>query len=116
MTQVILKVLITSILVVAISEAAKRSSLFGALVASLPLTSLLAMGWLYADTGDAQKVADLAYGIFWLVLPSLILFLLLPYLLNKGYAFVPSLAVSIFATAGGYLAMLALLKRAGIQI
>ena len=63
----------TAVLVVAISEVAKRSSLLGAVLASIPLTSVLAMIWLYADTGDAEKVADLATGIFWLVLPSLAL-------------------------------------------
>ena len=65
-----IKVAITAVLVVAISEVAKRSSLLGAVLASIPLTSVLAMVWLYADTGDAHKVADLATGIFWLVLPK----------------------------------------------
>jgi hypothetical protein len=37
------------LVVAGISEIAKPSSLFGALVASLPLTSLLAFLWLYLD-------------------------------------------------------------------
>ena len=68
-----LKVLLTSVLVVAVSETAKRSVLFGAILASIPITSVLAMVWLYVDTGDTEKVARLANGIFWLVLPSLVL-------------------------------------------
>ena len=52
-----LKVLITAVLVVAISEAGKRSSAFGALLASLPLTSLLAFVWIYGETGDTAKIA-----------------------------------------------------------
>jgi hypothetical protein len=52
-------------------------------LASLPLTSLLAFVWLYLDTGDTQRVADLSQGIFWLVLPSLSLFVLLPFLRNR---------------------------------
>jgi F0F1-type ATP synthase assembly protein I len=115
MIEQVLKVLLTSVLVVSASEAAKRSPLFGALIASLPLTSLMAMIWLYADTGDPEKVAALARGIFWLLLPSLVLLLVFPLLLRKGYAFAPSLALSIALTAAAYFAMLALLKWAGIS-
>ena len=86
MLAVTIKIVVTAVLVVAISEVAKRSTLLGAVLASLPLTSLLAMIWLYADTGDAQQVADLASGIFWLVLPSLVLFVALPLLLRARMA------------------------------
>ena len=109
-----LKVLITSILVVAVSEAAKRSSLFGALLASLPLVSVLAFIWLYIETGDIEKIASLAQEIFWLVLPSLVLFLALPFLLRQGMSFYVSLALSIGLTAGAYLLMTFALGRFGI--
>jgi hypothetical protein len=111
-----LKVLLTSVLVVAVSEAAKRSALFGAVIASIPLTSVLAMIWLYVDTGDTEKVARLAAGIFWLVLPSLVLFVSLPVLLRYGVDFYASLAASIALTVGAYFAMLYTLKLAGIEI
>lgn len=114
MLQTAVKVLVTSVLVVAIAEAGKRSSLLGALLASLPLTSLIAMIWLYADTRDGEKVADLASSIFWLVLPSLILFVALPLLLRRGVPFAASLAVASALTVAGYFAMLALLRRFGI--
>jgi hypothetical protein len=111
-----LKVLITSVLVVAVSEAAKRSSLFGALLASLPLVSVLAFIWLYVETGDTEKIASLAQGIFWLVLPSLVLFLALPFLLRQGLSFYPSLFVSIGLTAGAYLLMTLVLGRFGMTV
>jgi hypothetical protein len=111
-----LKVLITSILVVAVSEAAKRSSLFGALLASLPLVSVLAFVWLYVETGDTEKIAGLAQGIFWLVLPSLVLFLALPLLLRQGLSFYPSLGLSIGLTAGAYLLMTLVLGRYGMTV
>jgi len=110
------KVAVTALLVVAIAEVAKRSSLVGAVLASIPLTSVLAMIWLYADTGDAEKVARLATGIFWLVLPSLILFITLPLLLRAGWPFVVSLVASCALTAAGYLVLLAVLKRFGIAL
>jgi uncharacterized membrane protein (GlpM family) len=72
MSCTLIKVIITSLLIVAISALSKRSSLLGALLASLPLMSVLAMLWLYSDTKDTGKVADLAAGNFWLVIPSLV--------------------------------------------
>lgn len=110
------KVILTSVLVVAVSEAAKRSALFGAIIASVPLTSVLAMIWLYVDTGDAEKVARLATGIFWLVLPSLVLFLSLPVLLRAGVDFYASLAASVALTIAAYFAMIYTLKLVGIPI
>jgi hypothetical protein len=111
-----LKVLITSVLVVMVSEAAKRSSLIGALLASLPLVSVLAFIWLHIETGDIEKIASLAQGIFWLVLPSLVLFLALPFLLRHGIGFYQSLFLSIGLTAGAYLVMTFALGRFGITV
>ena len=62
MLAIAIKIAVTAILVVAISEVAKRSSLLGAVLASIPLTSVLAMIWLYVDTGDPEKAAELATG------------------------------------------------------
>ena len=111
-----LKVLITAALVVAISDISKRSTAFGALVASLPLTSLLAFVWLYGETGDTVKIANLSQSIFWYVLPSLVLFLILPALLMRGIGFWPSLAVASGATFAAYLLMLKLLARFGVTL
>lgn len=115
MAQYFIKVLLTAIVVVAVAEIAKRSAPMGALLASLPLTSLLAMGWLYADTGDAARVAELARGIFWLVLPSLALFLVLPAAIKAGWGFWPSLAAGCAASVAGYGAMLWALRSFGVR-
>jgi hypothetical protein len=116
MLQFLIKIALTSVLVVAIAEAGKRSVLLASILASLPLTSVLAFVWLYADTGDAGKVARLSTGIFWLVLPSLILFVALPVLLRANLPFWAALAVAIALTSGGYAAMLAILARFGIEL
>lgn len=116
MIYTIIKVMITSLLIVAISELSKRSSLFGALLASLPLISVLAMFWLYIDTKDAGKVADLAIGVFWLVIPSLVFFISLPLLLKTGLNFYLSMVLSMAITAGCYFLMIALLTRYGIKL
>ena len=114
MLQYAIKVAITVLLVIAVTEAAKRSTLLGALLASLPVTSLLAFVWLYWDTGDAGRVAQLATSILWLVLASLVFFVAFPVLVNAGWRFWPSLAASLALTAAAYLAMAAALRRLGI--
>ena len=110
------KIFISAFILVAVSEIAKRSSLLGALLASLPLTSLLAFVWLYLDTGDTQKISALSSSILWLVLPSLALFLTLPLLIKLGWGFWPSLTAATLATAACYGIMLAILKQFGIQV
>lgn len=109
-----IKVLLTAGLVVLISEIAKRSSTLGGIIASLPLTSLLAFVWLYGETGDTAKVANLSTSIFWYVLPSLVLFVALPLLLARGVEFWLSLLIASALTFVAYLLMTALLARFGI--
>lgn len=112
----ITKVIVSAVLIVAISEIAKRSSVLGAVLASIPLVSVIAMIWLYHETGDTAKISALANGIFWLVIPSLVLFLALPLLLKTGLNFYLSLGISITLTAISYFLMLSLLKQFGVAI
>jgi hypothetical protein len=116
MGQYTLKVGLSALILVAIAEVAKRNTFWAAALASLPLASLLAFVWLYLDTGDVQKIAALSGSIFWLVLPSLLLFVLLPVLLRSGWGFWASLAVSSAATALAYLGMIRLLAAFGIRL
>ncbi|HWP94574.1 MAG TPA: DUF3147 family protein [Gammaproteobacteria bacterium] len=116
MTYYAVKVLVTAGLVVLITEIAKRSTAFGALLAAVPLTSVLAFVWLYAETGDTARIAALAQGIFWLVLPSLALFIILPALLRHGVSFWPSLGIALAVTAVLYLGMVRMLDALGIAL
>jgi hypothetical protein len=111
-----LKVLLTAVLVVAISETAKRSTLVGGILASLPLTSLLAFIWLYLDTGNTANVASLSNSIFWYVLPSLVLFIALPLLLARGLDFWLSLAIASALTFVAYVVMTSVLARFGVTL
>jgi len=99
-----------------VSEIAKRSPGFGALVASLPLVSILGMMWLWRDTGDVQRMAAHAEGTFWFVLPSLPMFLLIPALLRRGMAFWPALAIGCALTIGLYFAMTWLGPKFGLKL
>jgi DNA-binding transcriptional LysR family regulator len=78
MLYLLVKAAISGAIVALISEIARRYPGWGGLVASLPLTSLLAMIWLYRDSGDPERVAALSTGAFWFILPSLPLFFVLP--------------------------------------
>lgn len=116
MWQYILKVALSAGVIVAVTELTRRSSLWAALLASLPLTSLLAFVWLWLDGADAPQIARLSTSLFWLVLPSLLLFVLLPLLLRAGLGFWAALALACAATAGAYGAMVALLTRLGVAL
>jgi hypothetical protein len=116
MGQYALKIALSALILVAVAEIAKRSSFWAAALASLPLTSVLAFVWLYLDTGDVERVATLSGSIFWLVLPSLLLLVLLPILLRNGWGFWASLALSSAATALAYLGTIRLLAVFGIRL
>jgi uncharacterized membrane protein (GlpM family) len=112
----VLKTLITALLVVGISEAGKRFSMIGGILASLPLTSLLAFIWLYNDTKDIKAVSDLSYTIFWMVIPSLFFFLCLPFLLKIGWRFYPALITSSALMAAVYFVYVQGVKYFGIKL
>jgi len=116
MTYYLIKIVATALIVVLVSEIAKRSSFWAAALASIPLTSLLAFVWLYVETKNPEKVAVLSQGIFWLVIPSLLMFIVLPVLLRAGLNFWLSLAASCTLTAVAYALVTWILKKAGIPI
>ena len=58
MLWLVIKSLISGVLVGIVSEAAKRSAAMGALVASLPIVSVLGMVWLWQETKDTNRLAD----------------------------------------------------------
>lgn len=100
--RIIIKVILTAVLVVAISEIGKRSSIAGAILASLPLTSLLAFIWLYLDKHENEPVAQLSMDVFWMVIPSLAFFPLFSYLLRQQMSFALAMIISAGITCGVY--------------
>jgi uncharacterized membrane protein (GlpM family) len=100
MKQYIIKTIITLIIIVSVSEIAKKSSLIGGILVSLPIVSVLAMIWLWSDTKSKAKLAEFSYSVFWLVIPSLVLFITLPLLLKKldfGWAMLLSCSFTVIA-------------------
>lgn len=111
-----IKVLISALIIVAVSELAKRQSGFAALVASLPLTSLLAFVWMRLDGASNAAIADLSGQIFWLVIPSLLLFVALWFLLRHGFGFWLGLSASMALTVLTYLMLLPVLRKLDVQL
>ena len=111
----LVKTVISALLIATVSELAKRFSLFAAVVASLPIVSLLTMLWLYWETRDTGKVASLSSGILWSLIPSSIFFLTFPWLLRGGMRFGWAMLLSLLIMVAGYALYVALLRHFGIR-
>jgi hypothetical protein len=112
-----IKVLISALTIVGVTEITKRAgSFWGGVLASLPLTSLLAFVWLYRDTRNPAMIAALSWSIFWMVLPSLTLFVWLPLLLKRGVSFPVALGTGLVVMVIAYLLTAVVVRRFGVQI
>jgi hypothetical protein len=116
MSYFLIKAILSGVLIAAVSEIARRSPGFGALVASLPLISVVGMMWLWRDTGDAIRIADHAQATLWYVLPSLPMFVLIPVMLRAGWGFWSALLAGCALTVVLYLGMMWLAPRVGIRL
>ena len=110
----ITKGIVSGGLIVAISELAKRNNTTASIVHSLPLVSLLALIWLFAETRDTALIGKHMTGTF--VLPTLPMFLAVPWLLRRGFTFWPALGVGVVLTGALYFLTLRLIRAAGIQL
>jgi hypothetical protein len=116
MLYLVTKAVVSAIIVVIVSETARRNPGTGALIASLPLISVLGMVWLWRDTQDVARMAEHSVATFWYVLPSLPMFLLIPAILKRGIGFWPALAAGCILTMALYAVMAWAAPRLGIRI
>ena len=116
MLYLLLKAGISAVIIVAVSEIAKRSPGFGALIASLPLVSVLGMIWLWNAKPDAENMAAHSAATFWYVLPSLPMFLVIPVMLRHGLPFWLSLGLGCLLTIVLYSAMTLIGPRFGLRL
>lgn len=116
MAYIIIKILLTAIVVVIVSEIAKRSSLLAGLIVSIPLTTFLALTWLYWETRDTQKIIDLSNSTLLMTIPSLSFFIFLPLLLKFNINFLLSMTISVLLTAISYWIFYYFLNKFGISI
>ena len=111
-----IKAALSGVLIAIISEVAKRYPGIGALIASLPLVSVLGMIWLWRDKPDVENMASHAEATFWFVLPSLPMFLVIPWLMRSGLSFWLALLIGCLVTVALYSAMVAVAPRFGLRL
>lgn len=115
MSWLVTKYLITAALVVAVSEAAKRSDRFGGLVAALPLVTLLTLMWLHLEHQPQEKIANHAWYTFWYVVPTLPMFLAFPALLSR-FGFWPAMLASSVLTIVCFAAFALVMRKFGVVL
>ncbi len=111
----LLKTISTALVIASVSELSKRFTFLGSLLAALPLTSLLVFIWIYVEQKDVSKIGQMSQEIFFLVIPSLAFFLILPFLLKKGLGFPLALGIDIILTILIYLGYVRGLKSLGVR-
>ena len=107
----IIKTLISALIIVIVSEIAKKYTWAAAIIVSIPLTSLLAFIWLYYDTKDVQKVIDLSLSTIVMTLPSIVFFIVLPFMLKFKYSFSFSIIIAIISTSVAYIIFINIIKK-----
>jgi hypothetical protein len=110
-SQFLIRIFLSGALIVAATELAKRSTMAGALLISLPLASIATLIWLHIDGQETEQLALFSKEVLWLVIPSMVFFLSLPILLNRGVEFWPSLMCSVTLTAVCYASCLWLISK-----
>jgi hypothetical protein len=116
MSYYLIKLFLSAGVIVLVTEIAKRNNAAASIIHSLPLTSLLAFIWLYVETRDSALIGRHAFGTFWFVLPTLPMFIMMPWLIKKLGDFWPALIVGIIITVALYALTMRLLKVAGVNL
>ncbi len=116
MTYYLIKLFLSAGVIVTVTELAKRNNAAASIIHSLPLVSLLAFIWMYVETKDAALIGRHAFGTFWFVLPTLPMFLSMPWLIKKLGGFWPAFGTGILITVLLYLLTMRLLKLAGVNL
>ena len=111
-----LKYVITAAIIVAVSEIAKRSDRWGALIGAMPWMTVLVMVWLAVGKQGSEKIANHSYYTFWFVLPTLPMFLLIPWMMRRGIAFAPSLLAGLGLTVVCFLVTAWAAKGLGVKL
>jgi hypothetical protein len=112
----LVKLLISAAVIVLVNKIQLVSDRMSALLIALPLTSLIAMIWMHQGGQSPQRLANHAEGTFWFVLPTLPMFLILPWMLRSGWGFWLALAVNCLLTIGFFWITVLLLRRFGIDL
>lgn len=112
----VVKVLLTAVIILMVNKVQLFSDKLSALLIALPLTSLLAMIWMWQGGQSSSKIAGHAEGTFWFVLPTLPMFLILPWMLRNGWSFWSALGVNCILTTIFFWLTVIILRKFGIDL
>jgi len=92
------KLVLSAVIIVLVTKLQVVSDKLSALLIALPLTSLLAMIWMRGEGQENSRIANHAESTFWFVLPTMPMFLVLPWMLRQGWGFSLSLFLNCVLT------------------
>ena len=112
---IFLKIILTALIIVIVTEVAKFNDRIGGLIAALPITTFIILFWLHYENNSVEKISNhVSYTLLY-VIPTLPMFLVFPYLINK-FGFYWSIIISIFITIFFVVLVHLLTKKYGYKI
>ena len=108
------KIGLTALIIFAVVQVSERNTLLAAVIASVPIVSVLAMMWMNHEGQSTAEIAGFAKDIVWLLLPSLLMFIVIPLLIEQGWEFYPALGAGLMTTILGYFLMIQIMEKYGL--
>jgi len=109
------KILLTALIIFSVAQVSERSTIMAAVLASIPIVSVLSMMLMFHEGQTALEISAFARDIVWLLIPSLLIFIVMPWLIeSRGWEFYPALAAGLSSTVVGYFVMVQLMERFGL--
>ncbi len=112
----LVKLFVTAAIIVIVNKVQLFNDRLSALLIALPFTSIIAMVWMHQAKQSPERLANHAEGTFWFVLPTLPMFLILPWMLRNGWGFWLALAANCLLTIGFFWLTVFVLRRFGIDL
>ena len=109
------KIILTALIIFSVAQVSERSTLLAAVIASIPIVSVLSMMMMFHEGQTAMEISAFARDIVWLLIPSLLIFVVMPWLIeSRNWEFYPALAAGLASTVTGYFVMIELMERFGL--
>ena len=108
------KICLSAIIIFAVVQVSERNTLRAAVLASVPIVSVLAMMWMNHEGQSADEISGFAKDIAWLLIPSLLMFIVMPVLIDRGWEFYPALGAGLLTTILGYFLMIQFMEKYGL--
>ena len=108
------KIGLTALIIFAVVQVSERSTLLAAVLASIPIVSVVAMMWMHHEGQSTEEISVFAKEIVWLLIPSLLMFIIMPLLIDRGWEFYPALGAGLMTTIVGYFIMIQIMEKYGL--